>query len=378
MERDLSLDALLRPYGEYSFFENLEEVGPVFASANSANSAKSAKSANSEISSESCASGGSRFDPAMAWLLAEASMLAYARDEDMVRSAWDCVGCTDLHFFDANGAQGYIAIRDDAVILVFRGTEPDDLHDVIADMKFMLVPHEKSGLVHHGFIQALNAVWDQLEPIFEAAKPRPVWVAGHSLGAALALLAGERLGGAQAVYTYGAPRIGSRGFRDQYPCPVYRLVNNNDIVTMIPPPVLYRHVGEEWFIDHEGRVRREGETTMRQRMESRLLGHWNHAGEVFKLWRQREFLNAIPNSNVTDHAPVNYVRPLRAAIGRSTFRVDRLLKEASEFTAEERADLARRLLETNQQSLEMDAPGLLIDQGEDPSGFASGETSADA
>lgn len=343
MERDLSLDALFRPYGEYSFFENIEAVGPVFA--------------GGPGSSGGSQEDGTRFDPTMAWLLAEASMLAYARDEELVRKAWDCVGCTDLHFFDGNGAQGYIAIRDDAVILVFRGSEPDDLHDILADMKFMLVPHEKTGLVHYGFIQALNDVWDQLAPIFESAKPRPVWVAGHSLGAALALLAGERLGDAQAVYTYGAPRIGTRGFRDQYPCPVFRVVNNNDIVTMIPPPVLYRHVGEEWFIDHEGRVRCEEATSMRERMESRFLGHINHASEVFKLWRQREFLNAIPNSNVTDHAPVNYVRPLRAAIGRSTFRVDRLLKEADDFTPEERADLARRLMETNQQRLASDASG---------------------
>jgi len=351
MERDISLDALLRPSEEYTFFADLDQADPVFSN-----------------------TGATRFDPAMAWLLAEASMLAYARDEELVRKAWECLGCNEVHFFDGNGAQGYIALREDATILVFRGTEPNDLHDIIADMKFMLVPHDSSGLVHYGFIQALNEVWETLEPVFETARPRPIWVAGHSLGAALALLAGERLGDAQAVYTYGAPRVGTRGFRDQYPC--------HDIVTMIPPPVLYRHVGEEWFIDHEGRVRCENATSMRERMESRFLGHLNHAGEVFKLWRQRDFLNAIPNSNVTDHAPVNYVRPLRAAIGRSTFRVDRMLKEAEAFTPEERADLARRLMEGNREGLQLGsgAAGALAEHGSGsaPEKSAEGSKSAES
>lgn len=292
-ERDLSLEALIRPYDSFDFFQGVETGLDVFGE------------------------DGSAYRPRMAWMLAEASMLAYARDEELVRRAWDCAGCSEVFFFDGKGAQGYLASLDNAAVLVFRGTEPDDMHDVLADMKFMLVPHESEGLVHQGFVNALHEVWGDIAGTLAQSAPRPIWISGHSLGAALALLAGAKLGGAEAVYTYGAPRVGSRGFRNQYPCPVYRIVNNNDIVTMIPPPFLYRHVGELWFIDHEGLVFHEDEARTRDRVESRIRGHIQHTDGILKLWRERDFLSAIPNQNVTDHAPINYVRPLRRAMEES-------------------------------------------------------------
>lgn len=71
-----------------------------------------------------------------------------------------------------------------------------------------------------------------------------VWFTGHSLGGALAMLAGARMYleeprlRADGVYTYGQPRTCDRmlatayntGFKQR----MYRFVNNNDVVPQLP------------------------------------------------------------------------------------------------------------------------------------------------
>lgn len=288
MDRDIRIDALLKPpAADYPWFAGSEAF-------------------------DACRRDLVGYDSVDAWLLAEASMLAYVRDETVVRDALARLGFERVSFYHGDGAQGFLAQNADHAWLVFRGTEPDDLHDILADLQFALVPTEgEKGLVHRGFEQALNSVWPEIEVELSSLGQRCLFVAGHSLGAALALLAGFRLGSAHAVYTYGAPRVGTAGFRDAYPSPVYRVVNNNDLVTLIPPPILYRHVGETCFIHHDGHIGDEPSTF--KIAESRLLGHIDHASEVIRRWRNKDY-NAIPNSNLVDHAPVNYVKPLRAAV----------------------------------------------------------------
>ena len=286
-ERDLSFEALAKPYGQdYDFFAGIENHRP-------------------------CEGDPAVYDPVTAWALAEAAFLAYRRDPDYMRVALGRVGLDEVTVLHGKGAQGYFARGERFAWLVFRGTEPDDLHDILADLRFTLGScEEQVGLVHQGFELALDSVWDEVAPLL-ADCGVPWWLAGHSLGAALALLSGRRHGGAEAVYTFGAPRVGTRGFRNTYPCPVFRVANNNDLVTMVPPPLLYRHVGKTRFIDHEGHVGEE--TTAFKRAESRLLGHVDHAGKVLRQWRDGNF-NAIPNQNMTDHAPINYAKLLRRAV----------------------------------------------------------------
>jgi hypothetical protein len=81
---------------------------------------------------------------------------------------------------------------------------------------------------------------------------RPLFVAGHSLGAALAVLAAQqadRLGSTpRGVYVYGMPRVGGARFRDEYNARLgditYRLVHGDDIVACIPfSGIGFRHVG---------------------------------------------------------------------------------------------------------------------------------------
>ena len=140
--------------------------------------------------------------------------------------------------------------------------------------------------MHQGFWQTLDQAWEQVlsQVRPELAKGGQLWVTGHSLGGALAVLAAARLSGESmapsAVYTFGAPRVGDSDFGRAYPAPLYRVENGNDIVCHVPPPpavvnalrpllegwitaklnwsvpadTAYEHAGELTFIDWTGRL----------------------------------------------------------------------------------------------------------------------------
>ena len=51
--------------------------------------------------------------------------------------------------------------------------------------------------------------------------------------------------GLAACYTFGAPRVGNKGFSSSLQTPVYRVVNPGDPVPHVPTPLRgYRHAGD--------------------------------------------------------------------------------------------------------------------------------------
>lgn len=144
--------------------------------------------------------------------------------------------------------QGFVARKDNTVIVAFRGTEPTHLIDWLTDVKF---PQRKfdtniPGLVHGGWADALEDVREQmLEAVakLSTGEALRVFVTGHSLGGALAVLAASVLQseGKQkiaAVYTYGQPRVGdpefSAAFDAKLGAVTFRYVNDFDIVPHVP------------------------------------------------------------------------------------------------------------------------------------------------
>ena len=190
--------------------------------------------------------------------LAESSRLAYLKDIERIRKEYEYAGFTNFKFFDKKGTQCLVASSDKAMIVAFRGTEPSELKDVKADIKFFREKSLTKGKVHRGFKDALSYVWKDLESYIKTERgDKTVWLTGHSLGAALATIAASRIK-SNGLYTYGSPRVGNKAFAKfvKYRQPTFRFVNNNDIVTRVPLPPLFRHTNKMAYMSTDGKLYR--------------------------------------------------------------------------------------------------------------------------
>ncbi len=142
---------------------------------------------------------------------------------------------------------GFIAQRKKNVYLIFRGTSTDQ--EWIRNFMISLVPYslKNFGKVHTGFLQTYNLFRLPIKEALKGEYPgRKLFIAGHSLGGALATVASPDIDAqmnrkVSAVYTYGSPRIGDKAFvtafNRQFGERSFRVVNIEDVVGSIPPPV---------------------------------------------------------------------------------------------------------------------------------------------
>lgn len=211
--------------------------------------------------------------PAKAWWCAQLALLSYTRDDARVASCLALGGLQGgLH---GAGTTQYLLAHDDHgnAWVAFRGTEivaPADFGLALAafvarwiesardwgsDVNAVYSPWPGShagAWVHNGFRLAYEQVKDGLAGQLRALAPRSLWLAGHSLGGALATLAaadlattadlGPKIGG---LYTFGSPRVGNQPFVDGLAVPHWRMANGQDEVPEVPPemPLPYRHHG---------------------------------------------------------------------------------------------------------------------------------------
>ena len=213
-----------------------------------------------------------QFQAAKAYWLAEASLLAYATPAEIeatVKNDWRFDRIT--HFSDKpTSTQGFLAVGAGIAILAFRGTEPAQLPDWESDARaFLKASPDFPGEIHDGFARALASVYAPVKTALDAlpGSGALLYNTGHSLGAALATLCAHRLTAArcypiQGVCNYGSPRVGDPDFAKNYQTVLgprtYRLVNNEDLVTRVPPRAVgYEHVGEMVYIDDTGRLQRD-------------------------------------------------------------------------------------------------------------------------
>ena len=105
-----------------------------------------------------------------AWWLAEAALLTYWSPADAIpiyRSAgFDCT------FVSANGTDCYVASQKDFLVVAFRGTQPGQWQDVLADANLVQAPWD-TGRVHLGFKNAFNVIRPQLDPLVADAGAGP-------------------------------------------------------------------------------------------------------------------------------------------------------------------------------------------------------------
>lgn len=184
-------------------------------------------------------------------------------------------------FHGSRGTDAFLLSREDTAVLVFRGTEPGNLKDLLADASF-LPTAAAGGFAHHGFVAALDDVYAAIERAVapgEGTPPRRLLVAGHSLGAALAVLAAARLDAradleVAGVYAFGMPRTFDSAAAAAYTgSPLggrtWRFVADLDAVARLPPrgTVLdYVHVGALICFDPTGLLRIGAEIDDRERL----------------------------------------------------------------------------------------------------------------
>ena len=195
-----------------------------------------------------------------AWWLAEAALLSYWPTQQAL-PLFQQAGL-QAQRLDAGSTNCYLAWQDDWVMVAFRGTQPDQWGDVLDDLKFPPVAWT-TGRVHGGFHDAFSRIRPSLEGRLQALAPgRSVWFSGHSLGAALAILAADWWPDTRGVCTIGTSRVGdplfARAFSAKFAGRSWRYANDNDIVPHLPPPLLgplaYEHVPSPLYIAGDGTV----------------------------------------------------------------------------------------------------------------------------
>ncbi|MGD1840454.1 MAG: hypothetical protein ACFB0B_06100 [Thermonemataceae bacterium] len=155
---------------------------------------------------------------------------------------------------DTTGHSTEVFVAGDAetLIIVFRGTETNSSADWVNNLDNRLYP-QFLGHVHQGFWEALQQVWALLLAkinLFQDQQQR-IWLAGHSQGGALAMLAARSLIEAnipvQGVYTYGQPKVGDMLFASNYNTVLeentFRIYNAEDKVIQHPTKLYHAGTG---------------------------------------------------------------------------------------------------------------------------------------
>jgi hypothetical protein len=149
---------------------------------------------------------------------------------------------------DGSASQAIVRHTDVGLCVAFTGTE--NLDGWLTDLDVTTVPVLRAGNVHRGFWLAWQAISGD---VLKAIGDGPVTLVGHSLGAALAVMAAVTLTLAgkppAAVYGFEPPRVSTdmsiRTLLSKVPVHLYK--NGNDIVPDVPPgwnhAALLTHIG---------------------------------------------------------------------------------------------------------------------------------------
>jgi hypothetical protein len=181
---------------------------------------------------------------------------------------WSCAPCQADPTFNATvftdaktKGQALVGLSQQgpAIVVAFRGSS--NLLNWISDLDFPKhteYPKCDGCKVHDGFYKAwvalLPGVRAEVLRLHAAAPAAQLFFTGHSLGAALAVLAAAELHYSEglevdAVYTYGEPRVGNDAFHKFYSNGTHvswRVTHNRDPVPKLPPKLFgFEHIPTE-------------------------------------------------------------------------------------------------------------------------------------
>lgn len=205
----------------------------------------------------------------LAAYLSQLAVAAY-QDKDVLEPLIVAEGAGNFSWFEQSGSAAFGCVFHGHPIIAFRGTS--SLRYAAVDL--LIFPWGKP-IRHFGFNLAWRRVRKQVLYWLDSIKPeKGLILTGHSLGGAIAFLAAYELAdrGVDAVVTFGAPRPGMHGFAHEYNTRLCgssrhghnktlygvtrRYTNDTDMVPRVPPPLLYRHVGDSGcHLQNNGAIR---------------------------------------------------------------------------------------------------------------------------
>lgn len=196
-----------------------------------------------------------------AWVLSRIAELAYQTGFDVEYDAQN-VWKMAYSYLENEASDTQFLVMGDAekVFVAFRGTE-SNLEDWTTNTRYHLVP-ALGGKVHDGFWASAQSIMGTLATTLDVFcdKGQTVWLTGHSLGGALAMLVTAYFveQGIQpaGLYTFGQPRVGNSEFAYQFNtqyAKAYRILNEDDVVGCVPPASLsYEHAGKYYGMPKTG------------------------------------------------------------------------------------------------------------------------------
>src|SRR5204862_4428973 len=128
------------------------------------------------------------FNRASALYLAHASDVAYHRAP--TAAAHERLGLKAVAFrHKVARTRGFLGVCDTHAVLAFRGSDPVTLPNWVTDVVVRLVERvDYDGRVHHGFSSVLKRTWAKVEGLLHEIDGKPLFLTGHSMGGALAVL----------------------------------------------------------------------------------------------------------------------------------------------------------------------------------------------
>jgi len=192
--------------------------------------------------------------------LATACQLAYLPSDKGAEAFQNELGL-NAKLISVDNTQAYVGSNDDHIVVAFRGSEDPTSIDGLKDwlltnaLNLLIQPQGPLGAdfaaagvgarFHQGFVSAISEIWD---PLFAEVdrllkeKDRPLWITGHSLGGALAVLGSwlflRKTIGVHQIYTFGAPMVGNKDTIDainkEFSGKLSRYVNAPDPVPLLP------------------------------------------------------------------------------------------------------------------------------------------------
>lgn len=237
---------------------------------------------------------------------------------------------------------GLIAANEREIIISIRGTENLD------DYFLNLLAHVNEDKYHTGFATYVDSFWSKIVKTLSALDDgkRGIFITGHSLGGAAAIIISQRLHkahitqGKLLTFTFGSPPVSTEQIITNQP--IYQFQNEGDFIPFLPQimavtlniipglklilknwnPVLvealfsYNHQGQVYLIDRNYQIRLLDESEISSLWTSfTLSASWlpkltgKNPMDIF-----HNLLNSLINNSFEEHRAITYVERLNFGI----------------------------------------------------------------